>query len=106
MPFHRWEREDLLLDLKIQPRASSDQIIGAVADPSSRWGERLKLRITAPPVEGRANDHLIRLLAKQFGVPRSKITLEGGKSSRDKRVRVREPERLPVEFGRLEKGVV
>lgn len=91
-PAH-WDGDDLVLALRVQPRASADGI-----EP---FGERLKVRITAPPVDGKANGHLCRYLAKCLGVPRSAVVIEAGQSSRDKRVRVRgaDPERaarLPV----------
>ena len=50
--WYRWDGGDLLLSLKLQPRSSRD----AFAEP---WGERLRVRITAPPVDGQANAHLI-----------------------------------------------
>lgn len=89
----RWDGDDLVLDLRIQPRAAADAI-----EP---FGERLKLRITAPPVDGRANRYLIRYLASALGVARSAVTIEAGENGRDKRVRVRgaDPKRaarLPV----------
>jgi len=54
------------------------------------------VRITAPPVEGKANTHLIRFLAKSFGVPRSQVTLLGGDRSRPKRIAIESPSRLPA----------
>lgn len=81
---------DLLLRLRIQPRASRDELI---------WqDERLRLRITAPPVDGKANAHLCSYLAKLFGVPRGQVELLSGESSRDKRVRIRQPRKLPPGF--------
>lgn len=81
---------DLLLRLRIQPRASRDELI---------WqDERLRLRITAPPVDGKANAHLCAYLAKLFGVPRGQVELLSGESSRDKRVRIRQPRKLPPGF--------
>ncbi|MBD3670270.1 MAG: YggU family protein [Gammaproteobacteria bacterium] len=85
-----WQGEDLLLTLRVQPRASRDEICGLL-------GESIKVRITAPPVDGQANDHLIRFLARQFGVARSQVTLISGISGRDKRIMIRSPKRLPSE---------
>jgi len=88
--WYRWEGEDLLLNLRIQPRASRDEIVGP-------HGDALKVRITAPPVDGKANSHLIRYLSDLFGVPRHRLELVVGKSGRSKRLRVRAPTRLPAE---------
>ncbi len=83
-----WQGEDLLLRVYVQPRAGRDEIVG--------WhGEALKVRITSPPVDGKANAHLIRFLAKAFGVPRARVGLVGGETGRQKRLRIESPERLP-----------
>jgi len=87
--FHRWEGDSLLLAIRVQPRASRDEIVGP-------HGNSLKVRITAPPVDGRANAHLIKYLAKAFGVPRARVTLLAGESGRDKRLRIDAPGRLPA----------
>ena len=86
--WYRWEGGDLLLDLKVQPRASRDGFAAPQQD-------RLRVRITAPPVDGQANAHLIGWLAKQFGVARSAVSVESGETSRMKRIRIRSPGRLP-----------
>ncbi len=87
--FHRWEGDSLFLAIRVQPRASRDEIVGP-------HGDSLKVRITAPPVDGRANAHLIKYLAKAFGVPRARVTLLAGESGRDKRLRIDAPGRLPA----------
>ena len=89
MTWYRWDGNDLLLDLRVQPRASRDEFGEAL-------GERLKLRLTAPPVEGKANAQLTRFLAAAFGVTKSRVHLESGASSRNKRVRIQAPARLPL----------
>ena len=58
--WYRWDGDDLILTLKVQPKASRDGFAELME------GQR-KLRITAPPVAGKANNHLITFLAKQFG---------------------------------------
>jgi uncharacterized protein len=83
-----WRGETLILNLHIQPRASHDELVGP-------HGDRLKVRITAPPVDGKANEHLIRFLAKTFGVPKSQVTLVSGETGRDKRISIANPTRLP-----------
>jgi uncharacterized protein (TIGR00251 family) len=86
--WYRWDGEDLLLFVKVQPKASRDEL----AEP---LGDALKVRITAPPVDGKANSHLIRFLAKTFGVAKSAVILESGDSSRSKRLRIKKPRQLP-----------
>ena len=88
MSWFCWDGGDLLLSIHVQPRARRDEIVGP-------HGERLKIRITAPPVEGRANRHLCAYLADLAGVPRRQVILEAGESGREKRVRIRSPRRLP-----------
>lgn len=84
---------ELILDLRIQPRAARDEIIGY-------QGDRLKIRLTAPPVDGKANQHLIEFLADSFGVPKRDVVLLAGATSREKRVRIVAPKRLPAVLGR------
>jgi uncharacterized protein (TIGR00251 family) len=74
-------RESALLSVHAQPRARRDEVVG--------WqGTTLRLRVTAPPTDGRANQAVILLLAKALGVPRSSIEVVSGAASRDKLVRV------------------
>jgi uncharacterized protein (TIGR00251 family) len=68
---------NLLLRLRIQPRASREGFDGV------REG-RLRVRVSSPPVEGAANERLVRLLAETLDVPRASITLTRGSKSRDK----------------------
>lgn len=70
------------LRLRVQPRASRDEIVG--------WREPgvLAVRVTAPPVEGEANRAVSHLLAAALGVPRSAVTVVMGARGRDKTVRV------------------
>jgi uncharacterized protein (TIGR00251 family) len=80
-----WLREtadgSLLLSLHIQPGAKQTGFAGL-------HGEAMKLRLAAPPVEGRANAALCAFLADFCGVPKSAVTLVSGETSRAKRVRV------------------
>ncbi len=85
--WYRWDGDILILQVHAQPRARADEIVGP-------HGEALKIRITAPPVEGRANRHLTEFLARQFGVARREVQLAGGAGSRLKRFRIRRPVRL------------
>ncbi|MBV1788387.1 YggU family protein [Marinobacterium sp. D7] len=86
--FYRWDGEALILNCHLQPKASKDEISGLHADS-------VKIRITAPPIEGRANAHLIKFLAKLFGVPKSDVSIISGELGRAKRVRIDHPSRLP-----------
>lgn len=65
------------LAVRLQPRASRNQVMGVM-------GERLKLQLTAPPVEGAANAACQAFLAELFGVSKGSVTLIGGEKSRDK----------------------
>lgn len=71
----------MLLAVFVQPRASKNQLCGL------QDGE-LKLRLTAPPVEGAANDCCRDYLAKLLKIPRSSVTIVSGESSRHKRIRL------------------
>lgn len=90
MSWYRWQGTALLLTVRLQPRASRDEIVGP-------HGDALKIRITAPPVEGQANAHLVKFLADAFDVSRSQVTLVSGDSARSKQLRIDTPHRLPPE---------
>lgn len=80
--------EDLILKLYIQPKASRDKTVGLHA-------EELKIAITAPPIDGKANAHLTKYLSKQFKVAKSDINIEKGELGRHKQIRVRSPNQIP-----------
>ena len=86
--FYQWQDENLFLRIKVQPKASKDEI-------SEVLGNSLKVRITAPPVDGKANKHLIEFLAKIFKVPKSDVVLISGETGRDKRIKICSPRQLP-----------
>lgn len=88
-PWYQWKDNDLLLSVRVQPKASRDEIIGPYEDV-------LKIRITAPPVDGKANSHLIQFLAKTFGVPKSRVEIISGETGRVKRLRIYAPTKLPA----------
>ncbi len=67
--------------VKVHPRAKKNAISGEV-------GDALKLALTAPPVEGKANEACIEFFAKLLKVPRSSVTIAAGTSSRNKVIRV------------------
>ena len=97
MEFYRWHDGDLIIACHLQPRASRDEFSGL-------YGDSLKIRIKAPPVDGKANDYLMKFLAKQFGVSKREITLISGEFSREKRIRIAAPEKLPEGLGILITG--
>jgi len=67
--------------VRVVPRASKDEIAGI-------HGDAVRIRVTAPPVEGRANEALIAFLAKQLGVRKSQVEIVAGATSRRKMIRV------------------
>lgn len=73
--------DDIVLELHVQPGAKRTEFAGM-------HGARRKVRLAAPPVDGRANEALIEFIAAQYGVPRRNVTIEAGEHSRQKRVRV------------------
>ncbi|MBI4530240.1 MAG: YggU family protein [Candidatus Latescibacteria bacterium] len=70
--------------VRVQPRASCDEIVGVAPDGT------LRVRVTAPPADGEANRGLIKLLAQAFGVPTSAVAIVAGATSREKIVEVEE----------------
>jgi uncharacterized protein len=67
--------------VRVQPRAKKNAIVGEM-------GNALKIALTSPPVEGRANEACAAFLAKLLKVPRSSVTIASGLSSRNKVIRV------------------
>jgi uncharacterized protein (TIGR00251 family) len=75
------DEHGVVLNLRIVPRASRDEV-------GEEWGAALKIRLQAPPVEGKANRALIRFLADRLDVSPGHIELLSGETARTKRVRV------------------
>jgi uncharacterized protein (TIGR00251 family) len=90
----RWQSAALVLELQVQPGASRDEIVGL-------HGDRIRVRITAPPIDGRANAHLVRYLAGCFGTSRSAVTILHGTSGRSKRVSITAPQTVPAALATL-----
>ena len=78
----------LVCRLRVAPRAPRSELEGV-------HGDRLKVRLCAPPVDGRANAELVVLLARLFGVPRGRIRLAAGLRGRNKTVEIESPGVLP-----------
>ncbi|MEJ2760476.1 MAG: DUF167 family protein [Gammaproteobacteria bacterium] len=87
-PACRWQGQDLTLALQVQPRAARDEVTG-------RHGDRIRVRLTAPPLEGKANAALIEFLAEVFDVPKRSVTITAGHTSRRKTVVIHAPQRIP-----------
>jgi len=96
--WYRWQDDILILTVRVQPKASADEIVGPCDD--GQGGQSLKIRITAPPVDGKANAHLIKFLAKSFGVAKSSVGVISGENGRQKRVQVNSPSKLPLSIQR------
>jgi uncharacterized protein (TIGR00251 family) len=88
--WYRWEGEDLILRLRVQPKSSRDAFSGPYDS------DYYKVTLTAAPVDGKANSHLLKFVAKAFGLPPSRVVLESGSHSRNKRLRLKSPNRLPI----------
>ena len=79
--FIRQREEGVMLSIKLQPRASGNEI----GEP---LGDELRVKVTAPPVDAAANEALVRLLAEELGCPRNRVELVRGQTSRHKVVMV------------------
>lgn len=83
MDWYRYDSEHvLLLTLHIQTRAKRTEVVGL-------HGDALKLKLSAPPIEGKANAVLLRFLAERFDVPLNQVILKQGEKSRHKIVEIR-----------------
>lgn len=80
-PYLQETKDGVILTVKVQPRASRNEVVGI-------HGDALKVRITAPPVEGVANMQLLTVLAKKLGVPKGRLALRIGSASRLKCVAI------------------
>lgn len=72
-------REGVRLSVRVQPRAARSEITGLL-------GDRIRIRLAAPPVDGAANEALVRFLADTLGVPARAVTIAAGHASRSKTV--------------------
>jgi uncharacterized protein (TIGR00251 family) len=73
--------EDIILKVYLQPKASKNEVVGPYRDG-------IKIKVTAPPIEGKANEALIRLLGKELGISPSSIEIIKGHHSREKTLKV------------------
>ena len=91
VPWLRELDDAIELRLHVQPGAKRTEVAGV-------HGDALKVRLAAPPVEGRANEALLRFLAESFGVALQQVTLLRGLASRHKVVRIERPRARPAHF--------
>ena len=75
-------KDGAILTVHVQPKASITECVGV-------HGDALKIRVAAPPVDGAANDELIRFLARQLSIPLTSVRIHSGASGRHKRVLVK-----------------
>jgi uncharacterized protein len=94
----RREGDDLLLACKVQPRAKHN-MFGEVRNGA------VIVKLRAPPVDGKANDELVRFIADTFAVPISRIRIERGQNSRHKVLRIEGTHAIPVELSSLGAGM-
>lgn len=94
MPACRRDGADVVLEVRVQPRAARSELAGL-------HGERLRIRLQAPPVDGRANAALVGFVAGLFGIARARVTIEHGQAGRDKRLRLAGVASLPASLAAL-----
>ncbi len=92
--FCAWDGDTLVLNILGKPSAPRD----AIGKPH---GGAIKVSVTAAPEAGRATDHMLRFLAKEFGVAVRDIELVFGRESVHKQLRIRAPTRWPAALGEM-----
>ncbi|HEX5262433.1 MAG TPA: DUF167 family protein [Phenylobacterium sp.] len=89
--FFWWEADTLVVNILGKPSAARD----AIGKPK---GRQLKVSVTAAPKLGRATDHMVAFLAKEFGVSTAAITVVYGRMNLNKQLRIEAPAKLPAVF--------
>jgi uncharacterized protein (TIGR00251 family) len=87
--FCLWEGDILVLNVLGKPSSKQD-VIGKAK------GQQLKISVTASPVAGKATDHMVRFLAKEFGVANNDIEVVFGRFNVNKQLRIKAPSKLPA----------
>ncbi|MBI4992669.1 MAG: DUF167 domain-containing protein [Candidatus Magasanikbacteria bacterium] len=72
----------MLIKIKVIPRADKNEVAGKLADGT------LKIKLKAPPVDGKANEGLVRFLSEEWGIAKSKIRIVSGQKSKIKLVQI------------------
>jgi uncharacterized protein (TIGR00251 family) len=86
-------RNELIFKVKVEPRSSKSGIIGS-------YGDALKVKLTASPVEGKANKELTEILSKEFGIAKKNVEILSGHSSKNKIVKLLGVNSLPAKIGK------
>ena len=81
-PIVQGAKDGAILTVHVQPKASTTECVGI-------HGDALKIRVAAPPVDGEANDELIRFLSRRLSIPSTSVQIHSGAGSRRKRVLVK-----------------
>jgi uncharacterized protein len=84
LPHYTWKNSDLYLEIGLQTRAKKNAILEAS-------NAKLKIAITSPPIDNKANDHLIKFLAHYFKVPQRKVKILRGVHNKNKLLRIENP---------------
>ena len=92
-------KDGAILTVHVQPKASTTECVGI-------HGDAIKIRVAAPPVDGAANDELIRFLAQTLSLPLAAVCIEPGTGGRHKRVRLRGVTAERVLASLMQKGPV
>jgi uncharacterized protein len=93
--FLRVQPDGVLLSVKLQPRASANEIGDAL-------GDELRIKVTAPPVDAAANEALVKFLAQHLDCPRNRVELVRGHTSRHKTLKLYglKPEDVVAKLGK------
>ncbi len=75
-------KNGVVLAVHVQPKASRTEYVGI-------HGDALKIRVAAPPIDGAANDELIRFIASRCAIPRASVLIQSGAEGRHKRLRLK-----------------
>jgi len=79
IPFWQGTKDGTVLTVYVQPKAARTECVGL-------YGDALKIRVAAPPIDGAANEALIRFLADRCGIPRARVAIQSGAEGRRKRI--------------------
>jgi uncharacterized protein (TIGR00251 family) len=86
--FATWQEQDLVLLCHIQPRAKCNEFSGIHND-------RLKIKLSAAPVDGKANQELVDFLASEFGIAKKQVHILSGETAKLKRILLSQPRVFP-----------